>query len=108
MERRDYDPGSRFEDEGIPDLQDGTPEQQRAVDPQELPLPGDEPVAVDEYGTTADEQASGEPLDVRLAREEPEEAVDPIQPRDPDESWDAAGDAAGTDPMGVGRLVAAD
>src|SRR5690606_22231423 len=44
------DPRSRFEDEGIPDLQNGTPEQQWAEDPQEAPLPADYPVGVDEYG----------------------------------------------------------
>jgi len=66
------DPRSRFEDEGIPDLQDGTPQQQWAEDPQEMPLPGEEPVAVDRYGTTAGEQAAGEPMDYKLAREQPE------------------------------------
>ncbi len=66
------DPGSRLEEEGIPDLQDGTPEQQWANDPQEMPILGDEPVAVEEYGTTLDEQLAGEPLDMRLAREEPD------------------------------------
>jgi hypothetical protein len=69
----EHDPHSRFEDEGIPDLQDGTPEQQWAVDPQEAPLPGDSPTAVDDYGTTIDEQIQGEPLDSRLSREVPEE-----------------------------------
>lgn len=69
----EHDPGSRFEDEGIPDLQDGTPQQQWAVDPQEAPLPGDRPVAAEDFGTTAGEQIEGEPLDGRLAREEPEE-----------------------------------
>ncbi|TMS00624.1 DUF5709 domain-containing protein [Nonomuraea basaltis] len=69
----EHDPRSRFEDEGIPDLQDGTPEQQWAVDPQEAPLPADHPTAVDEYGTTTDEQIQGEPLDSRLGRELPEE-----------------------------------
>lgn len=67
------DPRSRFEDEGIPDLQDGTPEQQWAVDPQEAPVPADQPVAVDDYGTTVDEEVQGEPLDSRLEREAPEE-----------------------------------
>lgn len=69
----EHDPRSRFEDEGIPDLQDGTPQQQWAVDPQEASLPGDRPVGVDEYGTTAEEQIQGEPLAGRLEREEPEE-----------------------------------
>lgn len=67
------DPHSRFEDEGIPDLQSGTPEQQWAVDPQEEPLPGDRPMAVDDFGTTLEEQLQGEPLAGRLAREVPEE-----------------------------------
>ncbi|MGI5267659.1 DUF5709 domain-containing protein [Nonomuraea sp. CA-218870] len=69
----EHDPHSRFEDEGIPDLQDGTPEQQWAEDPQEAPLPADRPIAVDDYGTTVDEQIQGEPLDGRLEREVPEE-----------------------------------
>jgi hypothetical protein len=69
----EHDPHSRFEDEGIPDLQDGTPEQQWAVDPQEAPLPADEPVAVDDYGTTNEEQIQGESLTGRLGREVPEE-----------------------------------
>jgi hypothetical protein len=68
----EHDPRSRFEDEGIPDLQDGTPQQQWAVDPQEAPLPADHPVAVDDFGTTAEEQIEGEPLDGRLGREVPD------------------------------------
>ena len=67
------DPRSRFEDEGIPDLQDGSPEQERAVDPQEAPVPADQPMAIDDFGTTADEQAAGAPLDDRLGREVGEE-----------------------------------
>ncbi|GGM88520.1 hypothetical protein GCM10010106_39700 [Thermopolyspora flexuosa] len=67
------DPHSRFEDEGIPDLQSGTPEQQWAVDPQEEPIPADRPIAVDDFGLTAEEQREGEPLGARLAREVPEE-----------------------------------
>jgi hypothetical protein len=69
----EHDPRSRLEDEGIPDLQEGTPQQQWAVDPQEAPVPGDAPVAADDYGTTAGEQIQGEPLDGRLSREEPED-----------------------------------
>lgn len=68
----EHDPRSRFEDEGIPDLQDGTPQQQWAQDPQEAPLPGERPAAVDDYGTTAEEQRQGESLDGRLARERPD------------------------------------
>lgn len=70
------DPHSRLEDEGIPDLQDGTPGQQRANDPQEMPVPGDEPVAVEDYGTTGEESGTNEPLDGRLARERPDPAAE--------------------------------
>jgi uncharacterized protein DUF5709 len=73
-----HDPGSRFEDAGIPDLQDGTPEQQEAEDPQELPLPGDAPNASVDWGTTAEEQREGEPLDLRLSREEPDPVLEEI------------------------------
>jgi uncharacterized protein DUF5709 len=66
------DPESSLEDEGIPDMQDGTPQQQWANDPQQQPVPGDEPMAIDDYGTTADEQYESESLDGRLAREEAE------------------------------------
>jgi hypothetical protein len=89
---RGRDIPSRFEDEGIPDLQEGTPEQQWSRDPQEAPLPGREPAAVLDHGTTAEEQREGEPLDLRLSREEPD--------------VDAGGDAEAAGD--VGRLVAPD
>lgn len=65
---------SRFEDEGIPDLQDDEPEQAWAEDPQQEPLPAEEPIAVDDFGTTAEENVRGEPLGDRLGRERPEES----------------------------------
>ncbi|GLZ15247.1 hypothetical protein Acsp04_54820 [Actinomadura sp. NBRC 104425] len=81
------DPERRYtsgpEDQGIPDLQDGTPGQQRAQDPQEAPLPGDSPMALDEYGTTEEEMHEGEPLDIRLAREEPDVTEFPDEPYRP-------------------------
>ncbi|WP_169984428.1 DUF5709 domain-containing protein [Microbispora sp. H10836] len=70
--RPQTDPRSRFEDEGIPDLQEGTPGQQRAEDPQEMPLPGDRPLGLDEYGTTTTEMREGESHELRLSREEPD------------------------------------
>jgi hypothetical protein len=91
----EQDPSSEFEAEGIPDLQDGFPEQLWAEDPQRAPLPGDRPLAVDEFGTTAEEQRRGEPLDGRLRREEPE-----IEPGDDAEEQPAARPA--------GRIVEAD
>jgi hypothetical protein len=66
------DPRSEFEDQGVPDLQDGYPEQEWAEDPQQAPVPGDEPMALDDFGTTAEEQRTGESLEGRLRREEPE------------------------------------
>lgn len=66
------DPRSEFEDQGIPDLQDGYPEQKWAEDPQQAPVPGDEPMALDDHGTTAEEQRTGESLDDRLHREDPD------------------------------------
>jgi hypothetical protein len=94
---------SRFEDEGIPDLQEGTPEQQWSRDPQEAPLPGREPTAVLDHGTTADEQREGEPLDLRLSRE-----VRDVGPGDI--PMDVNPDLDAEDPAfeQVGRLVAPD
>ena len=83
------DPHSELEDQGIPDLQDGYPEQDWAEDPQQAAVPGDDPVAVDDFGTTAEEQREGESLDGRLSREEPEPALGP----------------AGEEPRRAGRLV---
>lgn len=71
-ENEGHDPGTEPEDEGIPDLQDGSPEAEEANDPQRIPVPGDEPVAADRFGTTFSEQVEGEPLGERLDEEEPE------------------------------------
>lgn len=70
---RQPDPGSRLEDEGIPDLSDALPEKVITGDAQEDPTPpGDEPGASVDFGTTAAEARSGEPLAGRLSREEPD------------------------------------
>ncbi|MPQ96980.1 hypothetical protein GB931_03385 [Modestobacter sp. I12A-02628] len=61
-----------FEDNGIPDLQDGSPEQQWNEDPEFLPEPGERPTATVDFGTTAAEQATGEDLTGRLDREVPD------------------------------------
>jgi hypothetical protein len=99
----EYDPRSLLEDEGIPDLEKGTPQQQWAVDPQLAPVPGDSPTGIDEYGTTASEEAAGESLDRELAREQP----DPIMREEAraDESLAArAEDKAAQQPdIGIGR-----
>ncbi|WP_067171576.1 DUF5709 domain-containing protein [Microtetraspora niveoalba] len=73
--RPEPDPRSRAEDEGIPDLREGTPQREWAHDPQEEPIPGETPVGIDEYGTTSEEMAQGESLDMRLSREVPDKTL---------------------------------
>jgi hypothetical protein len=72
------------EDEGIPEVsQDDSPTMERAEDPQFAPLPGERPGASVDFGTTAEEQAEGESLDGRLARELPDDASDVRPAEDP-------------------------
>lgn len=74
------------EEEGIPDYADDT---STAYQEGERPrfrdspasMPADEPHGVDEYGVTAAEQRHGEPLDMELAREEPDVTGAPERPR---------------------------
>jgi hypothetical protein len=67
------EPSDPFEDEGQASAEPGLASKRITGDPQDdMPVAGDRPLAVDDYGTTALEQSLGEPLDVRLAREEPE------------------------------------
>ena len=106
------DPRSELEDEGIPDLTDSAPERDLAADPQRPSVPGDQPVAVDDFGTTAAEQAEGEPLDQRIDREVPEDqamfggAPEPVrqpaaaadEPPDRSEDLDAVTEDSGLGP----------
>ena len=63
------------EDEGIPEVaQDDSPTMERAEDPEFAPLPGERAGASADFGTTSLEQAEGESLDGRLAREVPDDA----------------------------------
>jgi hypothetical protein len=72
------------EDDGIPEVsQDDSPTQDRAEDPQFAPVPGERPGASADFGTTAREQAEGESLDDRLAREIPDDASDVRPAEDP-------------------------
>jgi hypothetical protein len=72
------------EDEGIPEVaQDDSPTMQRTEDPEFAPLPGERPGASADFGTTAAEQAEGESLDGRLAREIPDDAPDVRPAEDP-------------------------
>jgi hypothetical protein len=79
----------------------------------------DGPVALDEFGTTPEEQRRGEPLAARLVREEPDTAPQPTgpdmsepQPVDPNtDSQVSMYERNGTDPATggrVGRLVQPD
>jgi hypothetical protein len=72
------------EDEGVPEVaQDDFPTAQSAEDPEFAPLPGERPGASADFGTTAAEQAEGESLDGRLAREIPDDAPDVRPAEDP-------------------------
>ena len=72
---------SRFEEEGIPDPGDLTPEQEATGQlEQTTEPPHDSPLGVEGWGTTPEEQRQGEPLAGRLARELPED-VYPEEPR---------------------------
>ncbi len=108
---------TRPEDEGFPDTaDDATPERRDVPDPEETPLPGEEPVGVNQFGTTAEEELEGETLDQRLAREVPdEEPIDPTIPRDEDEPDENVEDvenmlpvSADDEPRPVGQIVEED
>ncbi|TDQ48253.1 DUF5709 domain-containing protein [Actinorugispora endophytica] len=77
-----------YEDAGQPALEDTT---------EDFVVPGDEPVAMGEFGTTGTEKEAGEPLDIALSREEPD-----IWNRAPGTEGDAEADPV------AGRLVAED
>lgn len=62
-----------YEDDGVPDTADDEQvTSAQAEDPQFAPVPGERPGASTDFGTTAFEQAEGEPLSARLEREEPD------------------------------------
>src|SRR5436853_6858886 len=94
------DPADPFEEEGqAPAANGGLPSKRITGDPQDdMVVPGDRPLGAEEFGTTAEEEREGEPLDVRLSREEPDmaaravgtdadesELADQPYPEDPDE-----------------------
>jgi hypothetical protein len=103
MTSRIPEPENDFEREGIPDPGDAAPELEATGDTgYGLIAPGDRPVAADGFGTTAEEEATGEPLDLRLAREEPDvltEAAEGLT--DPGDDRDTPFHEPGS----VGRLV---
>jgi hypothetical protein len=128
--------GPSLDDEGIPDLEGPLPEKEETGDPQEgLMPPQDRPVAATDWGITGDEQRAGEPLDRRVAHEQPDigetDPVDDIvrdaaaeararEDHDPadrvalDEEQELRGELVGDDLLGddeaeeIATLVAAD
>jgi hypothetical protein len=74
--------------EGIPEYADDdstawdqVSSTREADGPHPFPLPADRdsgPTAANDFGTTAEEQRHGEPLDARLAREEPDVTPDSV------------------------------
>ena len=75
------------EDEGQPEVaDDASPISELDEDPQFAPVPGERPGASGDFGTTALEQAEGESLDDRLAREIPDDAPDVWTSEDPQRS----------------------
>jgi hypothetical protein len=62
-----------LDEEGVPDLEGPLPEKAKTGDAQEgAPPPNDAPQGSSEYGVTPAEERRGEPLDVRIGREEPD------------------------------------
>lgn len=98
---------SEAEAEGIPDPGFSDPSQVVAGDTEAtMEPPHDTALAVDEWGTTAAEQAEGEPLDSRLAREEDDVLAAVDLPADETEGADTPFDERAG--QGVGRLVETD
>jgi hypothetical protein len=74
---------SRFEEEGIQDPGDLTPEQEATGQlEQTTEPPHDSPLGAEGFGTTPAEQHEGESLTGRLAREQPEAVYPTELPRD--------------------------
>jgi uncharacterized iron-regulated membrane protein len=98
---------SEAEAEGIPDPGFSDPGQVVAGDTEAtMEPPHDTALAVDEWGTTAAEQAAGEPLDSRIAREEDDVLAAVDQPADESAGADTPFDERAG--QGVGRLVEPD
>ena len=108
MTSRIPDPSDPFEDEGQASQEPGLPGKRITGDPQDdMPVAGDRPVGVNQYGTTAAEEAAGEPLDVRLSREEPD-LLERAATTNADESEDADQPYPVDPEERVGRIVETD
>ncbi len=66
-------PAPEVSEDGVPSIEEIPEDVLLTGDPVEGEMPPlDRPQAVKDWGTTASEQLASEPLDVRVAREEPE------------------------------------
>ena len=98
---------SEHEAEGLPDPGYADPGQLESGDTEATTEPPrDVAIAVEDFGTTAGEQADGEPLDGRLSREEPEVLAEAGLDADESEGSDTPFDERAG--QGVGRLVESD
>lgn len=79
-------PAPDLVEDGIPAISETPPSFD--IDSMEgEPAPLDRPQAVDEWGTTAAEQAFGEPLELRVLREEPDVLGTTYDEHDLAEEW---------------------
>jgi hypothetical protein len=73
---RNRDPGADLEEQGIPEVADDeAPGRGDSPEPQRPSVPTDAPVFSTGHGTTEREVRAGEPLEHRLAHEEPDRAT---------------------------------
>jgi hypothetical protein len=89
VSERDRDSLADPDSVGIPEVvDDATPGSGNVPEPEVAAVPTEQPVATTSYGTTAWEQAEGEPLETRLAHEEPDrpELGDPRNVRPAEEA----------------------
>ncbi len=109
-------PVSDLEQEGIPDMDDPYPgEAATGARWDETMAPGDEPIGVDEFGVTAAEELSDEPLAERVQREVPDivglEDDDPVARLvDPDGGGitDGEGDVVASEALGDAGALSAE
>ncbi|HET7530069.1 MAG TPA: DUF5709 domain-containing protein [Mycobacteriales bacterium] len=107
MSSRIPDPADPFEEEGLASPDPDNDGKRITGDTQEeIQPPLDRPVAVDDFGTTAAEEAAGESLDGRLDREQPDMFA--AAARDADESPDADQPYPSDPEERVGRIVETD
>jgi hypothetical protein len=102
------DPADPFEEEGLASPESGYDGKRITGDTQEeMPVPGDRPGASVDWGTTAAEEIEGEPLDLRLSREEPD-LLERAATTGADESPDADQPYPEDPDERVGRIVETD